>query len=245
MHPVLFHVRSVTVYSYGFFVALAVLAGYLLSQRQAKRFGFSKTAVADLFFLLFVSGVAGARVFYVLQHFEDYQHQLWKIFLIQEGGLVWYGGFIIAALVGFGYAFLRKWPLLKLCDFFSPVLALAHGIGRLGCFFNGCCFGRIAKTPFEIMIPGEEPFHRIPIQLYESGFLLVLSFYLLDRLGKAHREGEIFVRYLVFYSAARFVLEFFRGDQILVAFLTPPQWTSVLLFAGAIFFLFILKKKPR
>lgn len=242
MCPVLFKFHSLTIYSYGFLVALGVLAVFCLTVSRAKASGFSGDTVSDLIVLLFVAGVIGARFFYVLQHFEEYRHVPVKVFSIQEGGLVWYGGFIFALTAGFIYAVLRKLPVLRLLDFFAPFIPLAHAIGRIGCFLNGCCFGKFTESRFGVLFPGE-PAKRLPTQLYESAFLVLLFIFLLRLFSRKHRAGEIFISYVVLYSAARFLFEFLRGDQQLVFSLTIPQWSSLFLFAGAFAFLIYLKKR--
>ena len=240
MHPVLFEIGSFTIYSYGFFVALAMMSAFFAAQWQAKTLKVSAGTATDLLFVLFVSGVIGARLFYIGQNFGEYQKDFWKIFSLREGGLVWYGGFITAVLAGMVYARARRLLFFKWCDFLAPILALGHGIGRIGCFFNGCCYGRVTA--------GQRPAglvagHLIPIQLYESAALLVLSVYLFYRIRRPHTDGEIFAEYLVFYSASRFVIEFWRGDQIPVASLTIPQWISLFLFVSALAWMISLRKK--
>jgi phosphatidylglycerol:prolipoprotein diacylglycerol transferase len=227
MHPVLFQIKSVTIYSYGFFVALAVLAVFFLAGLRARAFGFPKASMLDLVFLLFVSGVLGARLFFVIQHWEDYQGDFWKAFWIQEGGLVWYGGFFAAAFAGMAFCFFKKWPILKVCDFFAPLVSLAHAIGRVGCFFNGCCFGHSGH----------------PVQLYEAVFLAALSSALFFFSSKNKKQGLLFVSYLFFYSVFRFGIEFLRGDQVRAGVLTVPQWTSLFLFLASLFLLFLTRKK--
>ncbi len=242
MHPILFRTPWVTVYTYGFFVALAVLAAFFISMRRAESFDLSKNTVADLIFFLFIFGVLGARLFYALQHFEDYKDNGWRVFFIQEGGLVWYGGFIAAVGFGVAYALTKGLPLLALCDFFSPVLALAHAIGRIGCFFNGCCFGREARPPLGVFF-GDESVAKIPTQAYEAGFLLLFSIFLFRSARMSHKAGEVFLNYIIGYSAFRFGIEFLRGDQSTAFFLTIPQWMSIFFFCGAVFLWRIIRKK--
>ena len=223
MHPVLFEISGVAVYSYGFFVALALLTAFWASGRRAAHYGFSKKDASDLLFILFAAGVAGARLFFIVQNPGDYLAHPWKVFFLREGGLVWYGGFFGAAAAGIAYARWKKWPLLKACDLFAPVLALAHGVGRIGCFLNGCCYGKEAAG------------FRHPVQLYEAGVLFVLSLSLFSFSGRLKdREGALFACYLFLYGVLRFTLEFWRGDQALFAGLTPPQWMSLLLVAGSL-----------
>jgi phosphatidylglycerol:prolipoprotein diacylglycerol transferase len=242
MHPVLFSLDSLTVYSYGFFVALAVVLVFVIGEKRAILLGIPQSVAVDLIFLLFVAGVIGARLFFVMQHFRDYQDNMWKIFSLQEGGLVWYGGFLTAASAGFLYARWRKWSVLKLCDFFAPLLPLAQAVGRAGCFLNGCCYGVVTRLPFGVLFPDESA-TRHPTQLYETFFLTGLSFFLFWRSGKSRFEGALFIYYLLFYSAFRFGVEFLRGDQERSVFLTIPQWMSVVLFGGALFLYVSMRRR--
>ena len=242
MHPVLFKLGSWTFYSYGFLTVAAFFTAFSLARKKRSGIGVSREALSDLFLVLFVSGVLGARLFYVLQHLEDFKGRWWGSLMIHEGGLVWYGGFLTAAAAGFLTAYVRRWPLLKLADFLSPFLALAQSIGRLGCFLNGCCYGKPTNVFWAMRFPGDVPRH--PAPLYEAAACLVIFSVLLKFVERArHRPGTAFVLYLLFYTAARFVIEFFRGDQVLLAWLSPPQWTSLVLFLGGLFLYGLLRKK--
>lgn len=185
--------------------------------------------VADLVFLLFVTGVIGARLFFVLQHFENYRGSLREVFFIQEGGLVWYGGFLGAAISGILVARWRRWPLFKLCDFFAPILPVAQAIGRVGCFFNGCCYGK----------------NHFPLQLLEASILLTIALFLLFLSKKNRPDGMLFMNYVVFYSGVRFLDEFLRGDQERFGLLTLPQWTSLVMLGVGLFFILLLRRKYR
>lgn len=236
MHPILFQCRFFTIYSYGFFVALAMLTALALASQRSASYRLEKTQAADFLFALFISGIAGARLWYCFQHAEDYLSDPLRIFWIQEGGLVWYGGFFGATIAGAVYARFRRWPVLKLADFFAPILAAAHAVGRVGCFFNGCCYGLHTDSFWGVRFPGMSQAH-LPAQLYESGLLLLLSFYLSRVPYDEKKEGRIFSLYLLGYGAIRFTVEFFRGDNSHFYHLTIPQWTSLVLIAGALLML--------
>ncbi len=241
MHPILFQFQGITIYAYGFFTALAMIVSLFLAQKRAAHFGIEPTAAIDALFMLFISGILGARVFYVWQNFPDYANDLWAMFRIQEGGLVWYGGFFGAIFFGTLYARLRHWPILKFCDFFSPIAALAHGIGRVGCFFNGCCYGLRTDSFLGIHFPGE-PYANLPTQLYEALGLFILSGFLFYFSSKPRREGRVFLAYLGLYAILRFMIEFLRGDNAHYLRLTLPQWMSLGLFSAAALFFYLTKK---
>lgn len=198
--------------------------------------------VMDLVLLFFVSGVVGARFFYILQHWPDYAGRPERMLAIREGGLVWYGGFAAAVLSGVVTARLKRWPVLALADFFAPLLPLGHAIGRIGCFLNGCCYGRVTKSFDGMVFPGDS-FRRLPVQLYEAAALLILSFFLFFLFRRKRQPGEIFLSYLLFYGAMRFGAEFLRGDQVPVFYLTLPQWMSGALFLGAAVLLWVVRSR--
>ena len=204
--------------------------------------GLEARGTGDLLFFLFVSGIIGARFFYIFQHFEDYRDDLWKMIAISQGGLVWYGGFLSAASLGLGLAAWKRWPILKLCDLLAPVVPLAHAIGRIGCFFNGCCYGRQTQQPFGFTFPTDNV-PRFPVQIFEAALLFCLSIFIFYFPSKKLKPGQLFLLYLIFYSILRFFIEFLRGDQSLLWGLTPPQWTSILLFTGAAALYFFIRKK--
>jgi len=241
--PVLFHIGPYAVYTYGVLAAAGMLTVFMMLPSRAARAGVPLPVAMDMLFFLFVAGILGARALFVLQHFDDYAGRPLDILSLREGGLVWYGGFIAAATFGSAYAVVRRWPLLKLCDLFSPLAALAHGVGRLGCFLNGCCWGRVTDSSWGVLFPGEE-FARHPVQLYEAGALFALALWL-DRLSTrpGRREGSTFTAYLGAYAAVRFGLEFLRGDQMPYAGLTLPQWTSLAFAAGAVFLYLSIRRR--
>ena len=221
MHPVLFKSAHFTLYSYGLCVALAMTLAWVLAAWFARRFSYSATEATDLLFVVFVTGIAGARLFYAFQHPEEYAGRWQAVFFLQEGGLVWYGGFLLAVACTMALAGLRRMPVLAWADFFSPILAVSHGVGRIGCFLNGCCLGKNGH----------------PVQLYETALSVALSFFLFARFSRRKKEGEIFGLYLVGYGCLRFTLEFLRADQRIVSGLTIPQWISLALAGAGLFIL--------
>ena len=221
---------------------MGMLMAFYMAVSRAPRWGLSKDIAADLVFLLFITGVIGARLFYVWQHFEEYGSNPLEVFSIQEGGLVWYGGFVCAVAGGFVYAAVRKIPIEKWLDFFAPIIPLAHASGRLGCFLNGCCFGKFTQSGLGIFLPGEGA-GRLPVQLYEFAYLILLSAFLFVYSSRKHREGTVFMGYVAAYSLGRFLLEFLRGDQTPVFFLSVPPWSSLFLFAVSGGLLIFLKRK--
>lgn len=211
--------------------------------RSARRSGFlAESEVFDLVLVVVMAGFVGARLFYVVQEWPWYQSQPIEILKIWKGGLVYYGGAAASLAALFIFVRRRGGSFLKTSDFVIPYIPLVHVFGRVGCFLNGCCYGKVCHLPWAVKFPSlAEPVH--PIQLYEAAFNLVL-FGILLRLGPEGR-GRTTALYLILYSLGRFFLEFLRGDQTPLLFsLTLQQVLSlVFLLAGAS--LYAISRRPR
>ena len=158
-----------------------------------------------------ISGIIGARLFYVLLNPAEFAGHPLRIVNLSYPGLVFYGG-IVFALPG-GILFLRKNRLAtgRVFDLVIPYVALGQSIGRIGCFLYGCCYGIPTSSIMGVYFPGrQEAIH--PVQIYSS--LVCLSIFLLLRYRqkRAQFTGAVFLEYLIYYSLARFLLEFLRGD---------------------------------
>lgn len=197
MHPILFKFGPLTIYSYGVMVAIGFAVISILIYPRAARFGLNKDRVLDLLIVILIAGLVGARLFYILSNLHYYAANPLEIPNLSKGGLVWYGAFFSA--LGSALWYMRKHKLFfwDVMDLAAPYLALGQGIGRIGCYLNGCCYG----------IDG------LPAQLYSS-FVLIVIFVIL-RLWQDRRtfSGEIFLGYCILYSSKRFLMEFLRGDN--------------------------------
>ena len=142
MHPVLLKTPFVTIYTYGVCVALAVALSLWLSSRRAASFGLLASDAMDILLVGFIAGIVGSRAAFVFQSLEYFQGDWVSMVMLQQGGLVWYGGFMASVLAAALVCRAKKASVPRWADFFAPVLALAHGVGRLGCYFNGCCAGK-------------------------------------------------------------------------------------------------------
>ncbi len=217
MHPILFKLGPLTFYSYGLMLAVAYLVSSSLAARDARRIGakIHPNQVANLFFFTLIGGIVGARIFYIIANWDFYRVNLHQILRLDQGGLVWYGGLIGGFLIAAGYLTLKKLPFLETFDLVSPYLALAHSIGRIGCFLNGCCFGKPTHSIFGVYFPNRLiPIH--PTQLYSSVGLFIIFLVLLQWRKRKRFTGEIGLAYLFLYSLGRFGVEFLRGDSLSV-----------------------------
>jgi len=175
----------------------------------------SPSLVLDICLAIMLGGLVGARLLHVF--YEDWahysQHPL-DIFKLWQGGFVYDGGLIGAALVSWIFLRWRKQSFLFWADFFAPLLAAGYALGRVGCFLTGCCFGKICELPWaiEMIHPGLPTGLRHPTQLYAVGIELLIAGYILWREKKKHFAGQMFFTWLLLHGCGRIVMEFFRDD---------------------------------
>jgi len=252
MHPILFRWGPLTLYTYGLLMALAFLSGLLLATRQAEKEGIEPQLIIDLSFYLIMGALVGSRLFFVLLNYPYYSAHPLAIFQIWEGGLVFYGGLLGAAFTSAIYIRIKGLPFWQLADVFAPSIALGQAIGRWGCFFAGCCYGRPTDLPWAVVFhhpkslaPLDLPLH--PVQLYSSAKDLVIFLFLIWQQRKAHPAGQLFWTYLLLYSGLRFIVEFFRGDPRPLIFggpLSLTQGIGLVLFSLALIMLFRWRSGP-
>ncbi|MFP4658105.1 MAG: prolipoprotein diacylglyceryl transferase [Desulfonatronovibrionaceae bacterium] len=217
MHPILLEFGPITIHSYGFFIALAFLAGMTWTMREANQRDLPAKYVPDFSFYIILGSIIGARILYVLLNPTYFLKNPLEAVMFWKGGLVFLGGAIVATLLG--YLFLRKknqpvWPWL---DALAPGLALGQAIGRLGCVFAGCCYGQTCNLPWavtftapESLAPVHVPLH--PTQIYHSLAGLITFALLLVLKKRTTEPGKLMGAFLILYSVFRFNIEFFRGD---------------------------------
>ena len=243
MYPELFHLSFL--HTYGVLVAIAFLTALWLAGRLAMRAGLNADAVTNLGAYCGLSAIAGAKVMMFLVDIPYYtQHpgEIFSMATLQAGG-VFYGGLIAALGVSIWYIRQARLPAWRTADVFAPAIALGHGIGRLGCFSAGCCWGIECDRTWAVTftnpvahdlvgVPLHVALH--PTQLYEA-FAEFVIFGLLYRLIRApHRDGAVIASYLMLYSTLRFVVEFYRVHEqgnLLGGPLDTSQWISAGLFS--------------
>ncbi|HEX7359133.1 MAG TPA: prolipoprotein diacylglyceryl transferase [Bryobacteraceae bacterium] len=240
MHPKLISIGSFYIPTYGVLVALGFLAGLFITVRLARRSGMSGEKITNLAVYCAIAGIIGAKLCMFLFDLPFYFHHPGQIFTLEtlQAGGVWHGGLILALIVAFLYLRKQQMPLLRTMDAFGPGLALAQGIGRIGCFCAGCCWGTPTHMPwgvtfhsdFAAPVPLNIPLH--PSQLYECFADLMIFGFLYRRYKREHRVGNIIGLFLVLHSSARFVTEFFRfHEQGFYGPFSITQWIALGLLA--------------
>ncbi len=241
MHRILFAWGPFVLFSYGLSLVVGFLAATWLARREALRHPFEVEVTADrivdLTCLLMLGGILGGRLFFVLMHWPVYQRHPWEILAIWHGGLIWYGGLAGGLAAGWGYAKRFKLSLIRGADQVAPYLALAHAIGRIGCFLNGCCYGLPSSGWLGMHFPGVEG-RVLPTQLFESVGLFLLCMVLLALRRPLRRPaGRLFGCYLASYAVLRFALEFLRQQPMIWSGLTLQQLISLAMFVAGLVFL--------
>jgi phosphatidylglycerol:prolipoprotein diacylglycerol transferase len=238
MHPILFELGPLTLRSYGLMMALGFGFGIMLAVALNRREGRADELILDLSVWIMFGAIAGARALYVIVQPEQFRGLAWwEAFAVWKGGLVYYGGLIGAGVTA--YFWLRKHaaPVWRVADCLAPALALGQVFGRVGCFLNGCCYGRVDAAHGVVFPSLGDGLPRLPVQLYEASFTLVLAAFLTWFKPRRAYPGQAFVLYLAFYSVGRFCLEFLRDDAergtLVSASLSPGQWISILGLAVA------------
>jgi phosphatidylglycerol:prolipoprotein diacylglycerol transferase len=210
MFPIICQIGPLTVYSYGLMLAIAVIVCTYLCRRDAKKIGVDPDIISDLGFWLILSGIIGARIFYIMTFWPTFENNWLEMIMIQHGGLSWQGGLILGTLAGVWYVRRKKLDLLQMCDLVAPYLALGQAIGRIGCFLNGCCYG--TPVSWGVYFPSLDE-HVHPTQLYDALGLLFIFFVLKWFQKHTDVKGKIFVLYFASAAGLRFVIEFLRGDH--------------------------------
>jgi phosphatidylglycerol:prolipoprotein diacylglycerol transferase len=254
MHPVLIRFGPLTIHTYGFLIAIGFLVALWLAAVQAKKDGIHPGSILDLGFYILLAAIIGSRLFFVLINAGHYIDHPLDIFKIWEGGLVFYGGVLLAVPVAVWHIRKTRLDLWSTADIFAPSIAIGHVFGRLGCLAAGCCHGKASEnlpwgivfTDPECLAPTNVLLH--PTQIYESSGELIIFLALIMLRNRRSFTGQLFMMYLILYAVLRFIVEFFRGDVgrgFIIGNISVSQGISILIFLSGLAGFFILRRKSR
>ena len=233
-------------HTYGVMMALGFLVSLTLVEKLFKRPDLSNLAIA-----MIVSGVIGSRLAYVIEHWSsEFAAKPIKVLYLFEGGLMFYGGLILAVAVFIGWCIWKKESILDLGNMGTTVVPIAHAFGRIGCFCYGCCYGKVSHSAWAVLFPVGSPQYFmsggvrepvLPTQLFEAAALLILFAILMVIYLKYKRYTAGI--YFMGYAVIRFGLEYLRGDpRAAVWIFSISQTISIGMFAlGLILLLVDLK----
>ena len=254
MHPILFDVGGISVYSYGFLIAIGAIAGVAYMAIQGKKdVGLTFDQANALFLFIFLAAFIGGKVFLFFEDIPYYLDHPRK--LVAGRGFVFYGSFLFAIPTMLLFFRKHRLPTYAMLDVMAVTTCLVHMFGRLGCFMAGCCYGKPTTSIFGVIFTDPacqaEPLNTSihPTQLYESFYIFLVMLVLLYLKGRKKYFGQLFLVYLLLYAAGRFVLEYFRGDLgrgfIFDGLISHSQFVAALIFTSVLFFYFRLAKLNR
>jgi phosphatidylglycerol:prolipoprotein diacylglycerol transferase len=246
-----------TVAMYGLMIILGILTGVIIAILRRRKYNISKD---DVIFSSCYGGIGlllGAKLLYILTIMPAIINN-WKIIMSDikilyqalSGGFVFYGG-LVGAVIGY-YIYCRQYKIsfLKLMDLMAPSIPIIHGIGRIGCFFAGCCYGIHYDGPFHIIftksIVAPNEVALFPTQIVESILNIITGILLILYTRRDRKPGRAISIYIIYYSIMRFILEFLRGDSLRGIFLnlSTSQMISILLLPIGLY-LFIKPKQKK
>ncbi len=251
MHPELFRIGPLVINSYGIMLALAFLVGLWITIQLGKKRGLDPDTITNLAVVIMLSSIFGARLLYVLFHLNEFRGRWIYTFVpiqpdgtIGLGGLILLGGVIAAFIAGTWYVHKKQLPFWKIADSVAPALAIGLFFGRIGCFLNGCCFGKACDLPWGVVFPENSPagyvFRGIPVhptQLYSSLYGLVIFLILIFWERRQPFDGFLFALFLILYGIARFTVDFFRyyeSQMFILAGLDFNQVVSLIMVLSGI-----------
>ena len=235
-------------------IALGALLGFAYTAWQAKKqlnVKFETTNELILFILLF--SIIGGKIFIIFEDFKGFVSDPGQLFRNFSSGFVFYGSLLFAIPTMLIFFKARKIPTLPMLDIMAITTCIVHGTGRIGCFLAGCCHGIPHDGFFSVIFtdpmcqadPLNTPLH--PTQLYSMSLIYGIMIILLIVSKRRQFPGQIFLLYLILYSAARMILEVFRGDlsrgYVVDNILTNSQFISIMVIMVAIYFYYRLYRK--
>jgi len=252
----MFTLFGIPFYSYGIMTAIGFTVALIYALREAKKNEIKSDLILDISFWFIISSIVGARILFIIVEWDYYRQHPLDIFKIWEGGLVFYGGIILATITGIIYLKVKSQPVLLVADIFAPALPLGETFGRWGCFLAGCCYGKPTSLPWGVVFPNlvGKPWvissslglHLHPTQLYSSAAAFIV--FLITQFFKRRKPYNGFLMILTFllYAIERFIIEFFRGDErgwVIEGFLSTSQFISLIVIVTCGLFLFYFRKQ--
>ncbi len=256
MHPFI-DVFGLRIPSYGLMMALAFILAIVLSYIRAKKAGKNPNTILDLALAAIIIGLVSAYLLYIFVTYPI--SEIWKSItdgsfsVFKSGGLVFYGGVIGGALAVIAYLkLIKKEKVWDYAAIIVPTIPLAHAVGRIGCFLAGCCYGKCVDTPISVIYTnpiGGAPVGVpvFPIQLVEAACNIVVFIILMLYVGKQMKRGSVLFLYMILYGIERFVLEYFRFDEIrgILFGLSTSQWISIAMVVVGVIGLILSVRRER
>lgn len=243
MFPELFKIGGITIYSYGLMIALGIVCALCLALYRGKKKGFNAEVVTDLSFYAMIGGIIGAKVLYFITEAPSIINKPSVIFSMLTSGFVVYGAILGGVLGAYLYCRHRKLEFLKYFDLLVPSLALAQGIGRIGCLLAGCCYGKETNSVLGIVFKHSDYAPNCvkiyPTQIFSSAGDFLIAAILIIYARKDRRQGKVAGLYMILYSIGRFFVEFLRDDpRGKIGSFSTSQFICLFILVGGIILMY-------
>jgi phosphatidylglycerol:prolipoprotein diacylglycerol transferase len=268
MHQILFHIpgTNIPIYGYGVMLMIGFLLALELGKFLARRVGLDPELFVNAGLIALVAGVLGARLSHVIENWDVYTNpartfsaNLFDAINIRSGGLTFYGGLILAFPACIAYGLWKKVPIKLGMDIIAPCVMVGLGIGRIGCFLNGCCYGAECSPNFPLAVRypvGSNPYldqlvqNKItiaaaqslpvhPAQLYSTFTALLIAAILVCYFSLRPSPGRVMALMLILEGTTRFLLEILRAEPP-VATIFGHGWSLSMILGVLLFFAGIL-----
>ena len=254
MHPELFSIGGFQIHTYGFMIMLgAVLGFFYMSYSAKKELGIEKDKIQNLAIFIIIAAFVGGKLLFYLENPSYYFSSLANMKRNFRTGFVFYGSLLFAIPMVIWYFRKEKWPVWPMLDRIAITACLIHGMGRLGCFFAGCCHGVPTDLPWGVTFTDSlsqaEPLHTPlhPTQLYSSTMILTILAFLFMLKRHQRFDGQLFFSYIILYAVGRGIIEVFRGDEergyIVEGIVSHSQFISIIVIIVTLLFYFHFRKK--
>ena len=220
MHPEILRWGVLHITSYGLLLAIAFLVGTWVALREARRLALDEDHVVTVILFALVGAIAGARALYVMEHLRDFRGSVLSVLALWQGGLTLYGGIVAGTACGVLAARQLGLPVWVVADALAPSLALGTVFGRVGCFLNGCCYGRPTRLPWGVVFPadsfaglefGPVPVH--PAQLYFAAAGLAIFLLAWGLRRRTRVPGVLFWGVIALLALVRIPLDLTRAYE--------------------------------
>lgn len=260
MHPKLFEIFGIPVYSYGLMLGLAFLIGSYIFTRELRRMKIDENVGVMITILAIIGGIVGGKIFYIIEEWNFGKGASIKSLLgsdlLSPAGLTFYGGLILAIILIYFYVKYKKLQFLQIIDAMVPGATIGYGIARIGCHLSGDgCYGiQVNNTFWEFLgceyskgivptTPGELVH---PTPLYELGYAIIIFIILWLLRKNTKYYGQLFYYYLIFTGIGRFLVEFIRRNPKVIFNLSQAQLISIaMIIIGLVLLIYNNKKVAR
>jgi len=238
--------RYLPIHSFGVMVALGFLAALWVALDRGRREKLAETVIWDVWTGGLLGGVAGARLLYVIEQWDFFAQAPLQAFAIWRGGLVWYGGLAGAVLTVLVYLRYKRQSIPTAIDAVTPATMIGLAFGRIGCFLNGCCFGRVTDLPWGISFPrfgGSAQFHAALAKQFSPPFA-----YQVDKMDlDPNLPASLPVHPTQLYSSAAAIVVFLLLTSYYPRRKRPGEvfWLMLVLYGIGRFLIEAVRTNPR